>query len=713
MLIVDLETQSSVNLRKSGGFVYAESPDTRLLTVAWVTYGTEDYHVWIPMLDSVSERDRNYYGLTNLHVGPELPPELEAARGDIWYGHNAWAFDEPVWAACTGKPPRKWWDSQGLAAAAGLPLGLDAIGKLLFGQGKEEIGKAALDKAKRTTERPGTATLLSIAKYNIQDVWMTNGLMQRLGIDLHLTQFERQVQEMHRDMIAYGAEVDQALLSRLYDVADQTTEAAFRRIQELTGGLFKDRDDLNKRNKVFSWIAAQGMEIKIGDKWVPAKVSSLAKDKIQAWIEDMEDELPEESIAEDDGDSEATIRGPFDKVAEVLRLRGVALRVTKNKLAAAALGMNRDGRMRGIVAYHAAGTGRWGGRRFQPQNLPSPPKDFPFWPLIDLGADLTYDKVTEVLKDTAFSPMDAAAYLIRGLIQPKGGILAADFASIEVRVLCYMAGEKWMLETFEQGWDAYVKFCHRITGRMITKKDDERSVWKAILLGCGFGMGSNTFALTAAKDKVDLTAAGLNAESAVEAYRTAHPMIAGEIAGEFNGRAWRKGGMWKNLGNACINTADDGVPRSVCMCRIYRENGHMYMALPSGRELVYRNVKVVEEINKFGKLERVLYYYSSRGYHKKLLGSLLNENVVQAVARDILANSMVNLRGAGFQNIFSVHDEPVCVGVQEREDEFLAIASTPPPWLPNFPLDVEGGWQERYSKTARGVEKKYYNGSPR
>jgi DNA polymerase len=81
-------------------------------------------------------------------------------------------------------------------------------------------------------------------------------------------------------------------------------------------------------------------------------------------------------------------------------------------------------------------------------------------------------------------------------------------------------------------------------------------------------------------------------------------------------------------------------------------------------------------------------------------GPKLVENIIQATARDILAEAMVRLEDAGFQIVCHVHDE-VVLEVPEGEssvEEVNAIMSVVPSWAEGLPLSAAGFESPFYKK---------------
>ena len=720
-MTIDLETRSACDLRAHGGHLYAEHPTTRLLTVAWHVDG--EYHVWLPGVEKApAALLAQHLGGVHVHLG-STPPPIPTDRP--WVGHNAFGFDELVWARHGHAQPPRWIDSMCLANAAGLPAGLQHIGERLWGEGKYKEGSRELQRASRATSindcdpvdvPVGSAVL--VARYNVQDVKLTVDLMDELDASLHMTRHELRVLAAHREINNRGVRVDVGLVSALHRLSNDAVADCVRLIAEetldpATGvSFFPDEDSLRKRTRVLEWVKSLGVDF--GE--------SLRREVVNQFIESVKGEREEQrEDTDDEGDPVGDTRN-LALVCRVLSLRQSALRITAAKLEAAGNRVDHRGVARALFAYWSAHTGRWAGRGIQVQNLPRPKEAVPCWPLVRefrrtgrldlsrvrayLAADHRRANVKRAkdkqppLRHPATAD-DAASGLIRSLFVPHEGhscLLAADLAAIEARVLNWLAGSQWMLDIFAAGGDPYIEFCRKVTGETIKKKDLRRQVWKAIQLGAGFQLGEDKLAVYCASHGVDLTVAGLTPRTAIDAYRDAHPEIAGVTQGVFDGgRKWRTGGLWNDLNTAAVEVVTNGGSVTAGRCEFYRDRGHLYVKLPSGREVCYRNARIVPTV-KWGKERPQVVYASPRWRNTALYGGKLAENLTQAVASDFIRHALVLMRDAGVATVLHVHDEIVASGHPEQLPDFMRMMTTVPDWAPGFPLEAEGGWIPRYAK---------------
>lgn len=716
---MDLETRSFCDLRAAGGHNYAADPSTCLLTVSWSPGETDDeYHVWLPGVDSVpADYRRVHLADCHVHCGAGVPAAL-AARADTYFvGHNAWTFDQHVWAAlvddsCT---PRDWIDTFPLALACGLPGGLDQIGQRMGWGGKDEAGKAALKKlyyGDNAEDVPVGQTVL-IAKYNAQDVRLTRWVWEEIRKTLKQPDSEFAWLRVHRTVNDRGVTVDRALLKRLIQLSDSCRERAVSTIRDLTvspkypDGFFRTIKCLQSRTKVFAYLDLMGVSIG----------TSLRKEIVNRFVrEHSPDEDDTDQESSEDDEALQTTPANLRRVVKVLELRTAALRITHAKLDAAYHAVSDDDRMRGLFVYWGAGPGRSAGRRVQVQNLPKPKDGVNVWRL--LGTDLSYDAVKASFpKDKRFrylTPDDGASALIRTLFLGRPCTAAADLAAIEVRVLAWLAGETWLHESFWNDADPYLLSAIRMFGEPHTwpgfdpkkgaKKHAYRQLHKIIILGSGYGLGHNQFAVFAASNDIDLEELGVSAYDCILAYRKGHPNIAGRHAGDYNGQPYFRDGFWGKLAAAALHCAD---PRNrhpavqVGRLTFYREGPHLFVELPSGRRLIYRDARVERVQPKFlrgtDKWTDAVVYTHPRYGRKHTYGGYWAENVVQATARDFMSEAAVRIEDAGMPVLLHVHDEVVA---ETRDlDRFMSAMTTLPDWADGFCLDAAGSLATRYAKS--------------
>lgn len=659
MIFIDLETRSACDLKTEGGRRYAVHPSTQLLTVAWID--GKDEHVWFPTL-----RVRPPHGLLErhlagalVHVGTENP----VPSGRTLVAHNAWGFDSHVWRRFYGDA--EWLDTEPLARSCGLPGGLDALGQRLRGVGKHEEGRARLKKFyKADSKQPGVGDLVMIAAYNLDDVAILKMVweycQERPNVEPKVVNLSRKVNDM-------GLRIDMNLCRKLIELSDEANRETVAEIAKLTDGKLGSLEDLRSRTKMFSWLAEENARIG----------SSLKRDTLETLFREHDES------EEDDGKE---IRFS-EKAKKVLTLRFSALRISAGK-ASAALKLSLDGRVHNTQVYYGAHTGRYSGRGLQPHNLPRPKLGVDTWAILD--TDLSSAAVRETLTHGATLD-DAISGLLRSVIIPDDGFVFApsDFAGIELRGAAEIAGVTKLQEALRRDEDVYVQ--------MAQKLGASRQIAKVVVLGCQYQMSGRTLALYALAQGVDLEAAGISADAAVEAFRSSYP----ELAGEMGDRGFRIGGFWNDMNYNAMKAVRLG--RSSCGPIEYRYDGRdLKMILPSGRPIYYPQASIEDIPSPFdGRPKKTLVYTSAYGKRQTTYGGKLFENAVQGAMRDVLTDVWVAADEAGFRVPLAVHDELVPMVRDEAHGrEFSRLMVQQKDWAKSIPVKAETELMPRYAKKA-------------
>ena len=417
-----------------------------------------------------------------------------------------------------------------------------------------------------------------------------------------------------------------------------------------------------------------------------------------------------------DGDLPAGLR-------ELLEVRQQASTTSTSKYRALVDG-HTDGRLRGTMQFCGASrTGRWAGRTFQPQNLPS--RDLLPQADIELGIGALKDGAAHLAFD---SVMALTSSCLRSCIVAPAGhkLVAADLSNIEGRVLAWLAGEEWKLQAFRDfdagtGHDLYKLAYAKSFGirpEDVTKQ--QRQVGKVQELALGYEGGVGAFATFAEAYGIDLE------QMARDAWSTLPVQLVSD-ADEFHDwcqterrpthglsreafitcdvfkRGWRHGhpataALWRDLSDAVLAAID--VPGKAFRVRhlaVRRDKAWLRIVLPSGRTLCYPSPRVDDQkITYMGVAQ-----YSRKWERLNTYGGKLVENVTQAVARDVMAAAMPAIERAGYRIVMTVHDEIVTEAPDEarfHEDELAELMATPPRWAPELPLAAAGFQSYRYRK---------------
>lgn len=128
------------------------------------------------------------------------------------------------------------------------------------------------------------------------------------------------------------------------------------------------------------------------------------------------------------------------------------------------------------------------------------------------------------------------------------------------------------------------------------------------------------------------------------------------------------------------------------------EKGILFIELPSKRRLAYPKTKI--GMNRFGG-ESIVYegiVVGNKWDKIESYGGKFVENIVQAIARDILAEAMMRIENEGFNIVMHIHDEVVIESDSSSIEEVNQIMSVVPEWAPGLILDADGFESEFYKK---------------
>lgn len=291
-------------------------------------------------------------------------------------------------------------------------------------------------------------------------------------------------------------------------------------------------------------------------------------------------------------------------------------------------------------------------------------------------------------------PIDRIAQVMRGFIKAGPGkmLYVVDYSSIEARVLVWLAQQHDVLDTFFKGADPYRVMASKLYNKPYESVDpegDERRIGKNLVLGCGYGLGAAKFVEYSEKAGTEITPEF--AKIAVKAYRDANPKVVQ---------------FWNDVEQRAIAAVRDRVPRErkikLRNLAFFLEEFWLVIELPGGRELRYfkPRVKLVE---KWGHIKPELSFmadFRGRMYPEQTYGGKLVENIVQAVARDLMVNGMFEAESECYPVIGTVHDELITEPDKGFGDihELEQIVCRAPTWAKGLPIAAKGFVTERYRK---------------
>jgi DNA polymerase bacteriophage-type len=582
--------------------------------------------------------------------------------------HNS-AFDRTVLRHCgVHMPLDKVEDTMVIALAHGLPGSLGALCDVLGvpqDKAKDKAGKKLIHLL--TKPRPKNVKLRRATRDTHPEEWAAFIEYARLDVDAM-----RVVYRLLPNWNRHGSEralwlLDQKINDRGIAIDVELANAALRAFQ-------RSSRDLAERTRILTNGA----------------VGSLTQRG--KFLEHLEQTLAFTTPDLKKGTVSTLLQGTLTpEVRELLEIRQQASATSPAKYKVLLKATSADGRLRGTLQFCGASrTGRWGGRLFQPQNLPRPAigklKDEALQRAIDLGIDAMKLDAEDLLFDNVSELCSSA---VRGALIAAPGckLVVSDLSNIEGRVLAWLAGEDWKTEAFKQfdagvGHDLYkLAYAKSFNKKAEDVTKDERQIGKVQELALGYQGSVGAFSSMAALYGVFLPEEEV--KRIVEAWRKAHKAVVS---------------LWYDLERAVKDAIRSPNKRfTVRDLSIGYKDNWLRIKLPSGRYLCYPNA---------GLNEGTIVYQGVNQYTKKwetieTYGGKLVENVVQAVARDVLASGMFRAEAAGYAVCLHVHDELITETPDTDEysdDELSRIMSTNPGWSLGLPLAAAGFETRRYKK---------------
>lgn len=671
VLHIDFESRSTQDLREVGLHNYARHPDTGIWCMAWAI-GDMEPEIWT--------------------AGQSLPAPVwqHVEAGLPVYAHNA-PFELAIWNNC-GKQTFDWPElkpeqthcTMAMCYAMGLPGNLEdaalAMGLRVL---KDAEGRSLMLRMCRPRSKPGQPVtwwdeedkLARLYEYCRQDVRVERELHKRL---LPLSDKERQVWLLDYAINQRGVMIDVPTAHSAIVLADTMKVQYDEQMAEATGGAATSCTALAP---IKEWLNQQGCH---------KALVGLAKADVTELLAD--DTLP------------AAAR-------RVLTLRQEAGKASNAKFNVMVNQAGEDGRLRNLVQYHGAATGRWAGRAVQVHNLP---RDMPKAHAIEHVLQLVRDGQHEAIDMIYGPPLSMVSRCMRSFfVAPEGKmLLAADFSNVEGRGAAWFAGEHWKIEAFRAADAktgpgiyelAYAK-SFNVPVESVKNPSEERQVGKTMELAFGYQGGVGSFHVMGKTYGVKVT--DEKANEFKEAWRSAHPRIVG---------------AWYDIQRAAISAVKN--PGQVYACghpgrqaKFKVAGSFLWCLLPSGRAICYPYPKLLEgeygpqltymtnpspDDRKKGKVIHDPQNSASWARVGTYGGSLFN-NIIQGTCRDLLADCMLRLAALGANIVLHVHDEAVVeVDADKAEaarQKMQEIMRTPPEWAAGFPLWADCGAMKRYGK---------------
>ena len=640
-LAIDIETYSDVSLPDCGVHRYAASEQFEILLFAY-------------------SRNDEPTKIIDLASGEKMPDEIMKLLTDdsvIKTAYNA-AFERNCINRYFGLSlkPEGWRCTLVQASMLSLPLSLEGVGEALnldkkkMSEGKELIRFFCMPCKPTKSNGGRTRNLPSdepekwelFKTYCIRDVDVEKQIRNKLA-KFPIPDREQKLYCMDQRINDRGIMVDQELIGHAVACDLLYKETVTKKAYRISG-----LENPNSVAQLKDWLARKGIEI-----------DSLAKAAVEELVENTE------------GD-----------VAEMMKLRLAMSKTSVKKYEAMERSVCPDGRVHGLLQFYGANrTGRWAGRLVQIHNLPQNHMED-----LELARSIVkegrYDLV-ELLYD---STPDVLSELIRTAFVAKPGyrFIVSDFSAIEARVMGYLAGEGWVMEEFRGAGKIYEQTASKmfhIPIEEITKGSPYRARGKMASLACQYGGAEGALVSMGALNFVEED----ELKGLVQSWRTANPHIVN---------------YWYEIDGAVKAAVKKRKMTTVGRVTVYYQSGMLKIALPSGRVLSYVRPRMT--VNRFGS-ESVS--YEGIGTNRKWTriesyGAKFCENIVQATARDVLAEAMLRLEKKGFDIVCHIHDEvvlevPEGTSSVEEVNEIMAVC---PDWCEGLPLKAAGFESPFYKK---------------
>ena len=655
-LSIDIETKSSEDIKSVGAYKYARAEDFEILLFAYKV-------------------DDTYTKIIDFTANEKIPEEIISALSDksvIKHAYNA-AFEWYCLNIAGIKTPIDQWRCTMIHAMyCGYPAGLGAMGEAIgIPEDKQKLkeGKALINyfcKPCKPTKVNGGRTWnlpehdpikwTNFKRYCIQDVEAEYIIGEALK--LYPVPLSEEIQWQYDTLMnARGARVDTKLIEGS-NYVDETIKAQLtKKAKELTG-----LSNPNSTAQLLTWLRGNGIDV---DNTTKATVQELL-----------------------DGDLPSNIR-------QVLELRQQLGKSSVAKYKKMVETLCDDDRIRGLSQFYgASATGRWAGRLVQIQNLPRNSMK-----TLDVARKAVISKNIDFLKMVYTNIPDVLSQLVRTAFIPSEGnkLVVADFSAIEARVIAWLAGETWVNEVFATHgkiYEATASNMFHVPFEKIKKGNPEYSLrqkGKVATLALGYqgGVGA-LIAMNAVKMGIPED----ELQDIVNRWRRANPNIVG---------------LWSAVDSALINvisTAEPQVIHKGVRFEFIGDNTYnqrfLTVELPSGRKLYYADPRIVEGGSRFGN--DAVFYKSLNQTTKKYeltatYGGKMTENIVQAIAKDCLAETLTRLNNEELNYIFHVHDEVIIDASKDLTVEYVCdLMSKPIPWEKGLVLRAAGFESEYYMK---------------
>ena len=663
---LDFETYSECDIKSAGAWAYAKDATTKVLCMAYAE-GDEDPKLWLP--------------------NQPIPNFLQKPND---YEIHAWNsfFEWVIWThvlKLPAPPISQWYDTASLASAMALPRSLGGCGYVLGmpdDQIKSKRGYYLISKLSKPNKLNGDRRLLAeMYDYCMQDVVTERAISKKLYT---LNETERQIWELDQKINIRGIHVDKPKLKKAIKIYRKAQDILIDKLKKIT-----DLENPNSQKQFLGWLLNRGVLV---------------------------DNIQKATLKE--------ILGEPDRygVHEAIKLKLSLAKTAPKKYISIKDRITKGNSLHGNIMYHGASTGRWASTGVNLQNIARPTID------PELCIDLIEKNDVGAFEKADVDVMEALSSAIRGMLIPRENkkFIVGDYASIEARALAWLAGQEDKLDIFRTHGKIYEHSASKIFRKPIDDiTKEERFLGKIAELACGYGGGAGAFNLMAKNYGVDISRT--QAEKMKQEWRNTNKKITL---------------FWQGIEQSAKQAIEINEVTSFRNIKFRLKNRFLWCLLPSGRRLAYyspflepktvlgykiqpnlhdpeqtvifNNIEYkskqefLEEARQLGaepfmfQTSNICFFGNDSKTRKwckqSTYGGKLVENITQAVARDIMAESMLELEKEGYNIVLTVHDEIISEVQDGSIKRFKTIMENAPKWAKTLPITVEAYEAQRYRK---------------
>lgn len=660
-LHLDFETYSEADLKSVGAYRYALDPSTEILCAA-MAIGDGEPVLWPPQQGYTLDALEPYWDALE-------DPET------LIYAHNA-QFEIAISTALMWKTwgircpdISRFRCTMSFARRAALPGSLGKLAEVLgLKDQKDKKGTSLIKKfcemqtpkkptkknpqgipARRIRPQDEPEAFADLLAYCQQDVRVEQEVAKRLAYfddDLNNRNYT-----LHEIINARGVAVNLQALRNAQKIIEEETEVVSSQFRQLTGF------EVTQNAKLLAWA----------NRMHGYDFANLQAETVDSFLEQYEGQEDVDDVVKALRMKQSTAYASIKKVATMLECAGP-----------------HDNRIRGMLNHHGATTGRSTNSLVQFQNMKRPTIKHSEDAYREICAGISRD----MLDICHGAPLEVISSCVRHFVhdcEPEEKLMHdADYAAIEARIVCWLAGQDDALQEYRDGVDRYKVMASLIYGIPVSEvnKHPQRFVGKTAILGCGFGAGATSIRKACKKMGYDMPI-GLD-ETAVNSFRAKHRKV----------RSY-----WYDVENcskrAIVNRGQIIKHRNIAfLCDEIGGMLFLLIKLPSGRKLAYPRPRISND--------RILFFGSITGStwgDVETYGGKLVENITQAVAADVLCHGVRNAENAAYLSAALIHDQALAYYQEgQTSQRFVELLTDLPAWAEGLPIEAEGGLVPFYKK---------------